>query len=149
MTVATDTLKELSIFSCPHERWRLGEPPDQLIFPGLGIAFQGDRISLLITGELCGAPLRAAYSRADLMVLASPREGFGIVCLEAMHCGLPVIASNDGAAPELTEHEEHALLVDPTDSRAFAATLQRVFAEPHLLPAVGNAARARALRHPT
>ena len=102
-----------------------------------------------LKGELRGAALRAAYQRADLLVLASPREGFGIVCLEAMRCGLPVVASTDGAAPELVEHEEHGLLVDPTDHRAFVATLRRVFAEPSLLPTIGTAAHARALRHPT
>ncbi len=102
-----------------------------------------------IKGELRGAVLRAAYQRADLLVLASPREGFGIVCLEAMRCGLPVVASTDGAAPELVEHEEHGFLVDPTDHRAFVATLRRVFAEPSLLPTIGTAARERALRHPT
>ena len=102
-----------------------------------------------IKGELRGPYLRAAYGRADVMVLASPREGFGIVCLEAMRCGLPVIASSDGAAPELIEHEEQGLLVDPTDHRAFVATLRRVFTEPSLLPTIANAAHARALRHPT
>lgn len=102
-----------------------------------------------LKGELRGAALRAAYQRADLLVLASPREGFGIVCLKAMRCGLPVVASTDGAAPELVEHEEHGLLVDPTDHRAFVATLRRVFAEPSLLPTIGTAAHARALRHPT
>ena len=106
-----------------------------------------DRVQ--ITGELRGAPLRAAYGRADAMVLASPREGFGIVCLEAMRFGLPVIASNDGAAPELIEHEQHGLLVDTTDQGAFVATLQRVFTEPTRLPTMGKAAHARALRHPT
>ncbi len=110
----------------------------------LGLA---DRVA--IKGELRGAALRAAYSRADLMVLASPREGFGIVCLEAMRYGLPVIASSEGAAPELIEHEEQGLLVDPTDHRAFAATLQRVFADPHLLSTIGQAAHARALEHPS
>ena len=102
-----------------------------------------------ITGELRGELLRAAYGRADLMVLASPREGFGMVCLEAMRCGLPVIASSDGAAPELIDHEEEGLLVDPTDHGAFVATLRRVFTEPDSLPSLGSAARERALRHPT
>ncbi len=102
-----------------------------------------------IKGELRGAALRAAYGRADVMVLASPREGFGMVCLEAMRCGLPVIASSDGAARELIEHDEQGLLVDPTDHRAFGATLQRVFTEPSLLSTLGTAARARAMRHPT
>ena len=110
----------------------------------LGLA---DRVA--IKGELRGAGLRAAYARADLMVLASPREGFGIVCLEAMRYGLPVIASSEGAAPEFIEDEEQGLLVDPTDHRAFAAALQRVFADPHLLSTIGRAAHARALRHPS
>ena len=110
----------------------------------LGLA---DRVE--ITGELRGAALRAAYRRADLMVLASPREGFGIVCLEAMRCGLPVIASSDGAAPELIRHEAQGLLVDPTDHHAFVAALRRIFVEPGLLAVMGNAALERASQHPT
>ena len=102
-----------------------------------------------ITGELRGEALRAAYGRADVLVLASPREGFGIACLEAMRCGLPVIASSGGAAPELIKHEEHGLLVDPTDHRAFVATLRRVFTNPSLLSTIGTAAHARASQHPT
>ena len=102
-----------------------------------------------ITGELRGGALRAAYGRADLLVLASLQEGFGIACLEAMRCGLPVVASSNGAAPELIEHEEHGLLVNPTDHHAFVATLRRVFTNPSLLSAIGTAAHARASQHPT
>ena len=102
-----------------------------------------------MSGELRGDSLRAAYERADVMVLASPQEGFGMVCLEAMRFGRPVIASSNGAAPELIRHEEHGLLVDPTDHDAFVATLRRVFTQPELMPVLGGAARARVLDHPT
>lgn len=107
----------------------------------------GERVRM--AGELRGASLRAAYGRADVMVLASPQEGFGIACLEAMRCGLPVIASAKGAAPELIDHEQQGLLVDPTDHVAFVRTLRRVLDSPPLLHSLGTAARERASRHPT
>ncbi len=110
----------------------------------LGLA---ERIQM--SGEFRGSALRAAYERADVMVLASPQEGFGIACLEAMRCGCPVIASSDGAARELVGHEGHGLLVDPTDHMAFVATLTRAFSEPERMHAMGAAAHRRAMEHPT
>lgn len=48
-------------------------------------------------------------------------EGFGLPCLEAMACGVPVVAASGGALPEITG--QAALLVDPSDASEFAAAL--------------------------
>jgi len=58
------------------------------------------------------------YSAADIFVMPSPRESFGLVCLEAMAYGLPVIAANGGAAPEVVG--DAGLLFEPKNSEDLA-----------------------------
>lgn len=106
----------------------------------------GQRI--VFSGELLGPALRAAFRDSDLFVSASPREGFGLVFLEAMAFGLPVIASDQGAAPEIMTHGEEAWLVSPQNEGALAAALDRLISDRDLRSAMGNAALARVARFP-
>lgn len=69
---------------------------------------------------------------ADAFVLSSKMEGFGGVCLEAMLCGLPVVACAAGGIPESVRHEETGLLVPPRNPDALAEAVLRVFREPDL-----------------
>lgn len=57
---------------------------------------------------------------ADLFVLPSVKEAFGLVLLEAMAAQLPIIASNVGGIPEIVEHQKNGILVAPGDSEALA-----------------------------
>jgi glycosyltransferase-like protein len=68
--------------------------------------------SLLLPGVVTAQELVALYHSADAFVFPSHKEGWGLVVLEAIACGLPVITSNQ---PPFTEflHPEQALLVDP------------------------------------
>jgi len=65
------------------------------------------------------------YSEADIFVMPSFYEPFGIVFAEAMSFGLPIIAVNAGGIPELVEHEKNGLLVLPKDACSLAQAIDR------------------------
>jgi glycosyltransferase involved in cell wall biosynthesis len=90
-----------------------------------GAAALGGRVRL--TGPLAGAELAAAYRSADLLVLPSRTETFGLVVLEALAAGLPVIGFQVGGVPEALGRGGQAagVLVPAGDPAALAATLQR------------------------
>ena len=60
-------------------------------------------------------------SLADVMLLPSEKESFGLVALEAMACGVPTIGSNAGGIPELITHGETGYLADVGDTDQMAA----------------------------
>jgi glycosyltransferase involved in cell wall biosynthesis len=66
------------------------------------------------------------YTEADIFVLPSLVEGFAIVLLEAMSFGLPIVATNAGAIPELVKDNENGFLVPPADAKALAIALNRL-----------------------
>jgi glycosyltransferase involved in cell wall biosynthesis len=70
------------------------------------------------------------YRQATMLVLPSLDEGFGMPLVEAMTVGVPVVASNRGALPEVAG--DAALLVEPTDAEAMADAMRRLLEEPEL-----------------
>ncbi|NJL87827.1 MAG: MSMEG_0565 family glycosyltransferase [Leptolyngbyaceae cyanobacterium SM1_1_3] len=81
--------------------------------------------SLLLPGVIPQADLPALYRSADVFVFPSTREGWGLVVLEAIACGLPVITSNQGPFTEfLSPHQ--AALVNPKDAGAIAKAMLRL-----------------------
>ncbi|MFH1733490.1 MAG: glycosyltransferase family 4 protein, partial [bacterium] len=64
-----------------------------------------------------------AYSAMDVCVLASKKESFGLVLLEAMAFGLPIIATDAGGVPEIIEPGVNGLLVKPEDSQNLAEAM--------------------------
>jgi len=63
-------------------------------------------------------------SRAGIFILTSLREGFSLSLIEALACGLPVIATNIGGVPEIVKDQENGLLVSSQDSRALAIAIK-------------------------
>jgi glycosyltransferase involved in cell wall biosynthesis len=81
-------------------------------------------------GYVDDADLPGLYAGARAFVLPSRYEGFGLTCLEAMACGVPVVAANRGALPETCGNA--ALLVDPDDPDAVTDALHRAVSDAEL-----------------
>ncbi|HWK46840.1 MAG TPA: glycosyltransferase family 4 protein [Stellaceae bacterium] len=86
----------------------------------------GHRVEL--TGEWPSERLSAAYAAADLFVLPSFHEGYGMVYAEAMAHGLPILATTAGAIPD-TVPSSAGMLVPPGDRSALAEALRRLLTE--------------------
>jgi N-acetyl-alpha-D-glucosaminyl L-malate synthase BshA len=82
---------------------------------------------------------------ADLFLLPSSTESFGLVALEAMAAGAPVIASRVGGLPELIEHGTSGFLEDPNDLEAHVRAALRLLENDTLHRRIARAARRRAV----
>lgn len=75
------------------------------------------------------------YKAIDAFVMASKAETFGMVTIESMACGTPVIGSNAGGTPELLQFGELGYLFEPLSSDDLANKLRDFMSNPHLFPA--------------
>jgi teichuronic acid biosynthesis glycosyltransferase TuaC len=95
---------------------------------------QIDRLGLRAQVRLLGAQphaeLPSLYSAADALVLASSREGWPNVLLEAMACGTPVIASNIWGNPEVVREPAAGVLMAENTADGIACGVRRLFAHP-------------------
>ncbi len=109
-----------------------------------------DRVRLV--GPLDPDARDAAYAAADLAVLTSWTETYGMAAAEALARGLPLIATTGGGLPDTVGHAPDGtrpgLLVPPGDAAGFAAALRRWFDEPALRARLRTAAAARAATLP-
>ncbi len=90
------------------------------------------------TGALPDDQLAQLYRQADVFCLPSVQEGFGIVFLEAMACGLPVVATRSAAIPEVVPDRAAGLLVPPSDPPALAGALTELLQSPQLRAEYGQ-----------
>ena len=105
----------------------------------------GDRVRF--AGPRTGPELDRAYAAADLLVLASHAETYGMVVTEALARGLPVLATEVGGVPEALGHGEDGtrpgLLVPPGDPAALGAALRAWLGDAELRGRLRRAARER------
>src|SRR5262249_29173015 len=83
------------------------------------------------------------YERAAVVAVPSHREGFGVVCAEAMAHGRPVVASAVGGLVDLVVDDETGLLVEPGDVDALRTALRRLLDDEELRCRLGAAGRER------
>ena len=83
-------------------------------------------------GDVSREQLAAEYNRADLFCLPSVQEGFGVVFLEAMAAGKPIVAARAAAIPEVVPH---GVLVEPDNVEALAAGIESLYRAPELCTA--------------
>lgn len=70
---------------------------------------------IILPGFIQDTDMPAHYKLADLFIMPSTKEGFGIVFIESMACGTPVVAGNKDGSPDAVLHESLGSLVDPDD----------------------------------
>jgi len=106
--------------------------------------------SVIFKGGVSGAELQSCYDDCQIFALPArteldpraPRgEGFGIVFLEAMANGKPVVGPNIGAPTEFIHDSEHGLLVDPVNTTKVAEALIELLANPERAKRMGEAGR--------
>ena len=110
----------------PARSWFAEQLPDNAIF----------------TGQLTGTELATALASADLFLNPSVTEAFGNVTLEAMACGLPVVAAVASGATNLVSDGKSGTLVSPDDIDAFADALGAYHRDPALRARHGKAGLA-------
>lgn len=90
--------------------------------------------------------LNHLYSIADIFVLPSLNEGFGIVLLEAMYYGLPIITTDISAMPELVKPSQNGLLVPPAHSPLLAQAMSFLINQPKLRQQMGANGREHLMK---
>ena len=95
-------------------------------------------------GNLSADDLAREYNRCDVFCLPSVQEGFGIVFLEAMAAGKPIVAANAAAVPEVVPQ---GLLVEPESGAALAEGLRRIHADAPLRARLAEAGKVAAERY--
>lgn len=137
-----------------QSQWQLTVIGRQDVDPGYAktvqarIAELGAAAPVRLLGRVDDATLASAYAAHDLLAVPS-YEGYGIVYLEAMRCGLPVLASTAGAAHEIVTDGVDGFLTPPGDAAAIAAIVTRLATDRTALAQLRAAARARYARQPT
>jgi len=118
-SASSDVFKELGLTDCVS--WVHGVPDERIV-------------------EL--------YSESELAIVPSLYEGFSLPAIEAMSCGIPLIATTGGALPEVTgTHNETCFQVPPGDSEALAFMIRDALDNPENRARVGMQGRQRVIDH--
>lgn len=145
--------KNVGVLLDAYERLTASRPePPPLILAGKTTPWARGWIRRLAEPPLAGRVRHVGYvdrptlldllRRARLLVAPSLDEGFGMQALEAMACGVPVVASTAGSLPEVIG--EAGLLVDPYDADGLAAAIARVLDDTALAETLSARGRRRA-----
>jgi glycosyltransferase involved in cell wall biosynthesis len=144
-----------ALAATPHRHWhltcagRLDRDPATVDLVRAQLRRDGleDRVSLV--GDLSSEDLAACYDRADVFVLATLRETFGMAVAEALARGLPVVSTSTGAIPELVGSDEAGLVVRPGDEHALTDALSQVLGNAELRVRLADGARRVRTRLPS
>lgn len=123
-----------------------GEPTGPLAEVAHTAQSLGIRDRVRFVGSQPQDQLATFYSAADLVAVPSRYESFGLVAVEAMACGTPVVASRVGGLRFTVEDGETGLLVPHSDPLALAGALSALIGDKHLRQEMGQAARQAAER---
>ena len=138
LDVFAGAIKELGARSVRHQVLVIGDGPARAWF-------EQQLPDAKFIGQRTGDELATALASADVLLNPSITESFGNVTLEAMACGLPVVAADATGASNLVRDGESGILVEPTDLGGFADALQTYAEDPELRARHGAAGLAFAM----
>jgi glycosyltransferase involved in cell wall biosynthesis len=142
-----------ALAAVPERHWRLrcvGSERDALVSRRLRETVRQLQLAERVTfeGEADAAAIARYYDGADLFVLATLYEGYGMAVAEALARGLPIVSTRTGAIPDVVP--DHAgVLVPPGDLPALTAALASVVGDPSVRRRLGEGARRARARLPT
>jgi glycosyltransferase involved in cell wall biosynthesis len=123
----------------------IGRPKDKSRIPGV-IERLGLTDAVTFVSGVSTERIVELYAEAEVAVVPSLYEGFSLPAIEAMACGVPLVATTGGALPEVVGTDgETGLLVPPGDPGALAHTVLRALGDADLRARIGAAGRARVL----
>ncbi|WP_287941005.1 glycosyltransferase family 1 protein [Sphingopyxis sp.] len=134
LDVFADTIDQLQRRKVPHQVVVIGEGP-------AGDWFESRLPQAKFVGFQGGENLARALASCDIFFNPSITETFGNVTLEAMACGLPVVAARATGSASIVKHGQTGYLVSPGAITLFADDLERYCRDPELRAAHGAAAR--------
>ena len=122
---------------------------DGLLLPSLKELAQARGVAKVVDfrGALSNLHVQELLLKADIFVLASEWESFGLVTVEAMAASLPTVVSDGGASPELVVPGKTGFIYPVGDVQALANRLQELIADGEKRSRFGKAARSRAEQH--
>jgi glycosyltransferase involved in cell wall biosynthesis len=150
-----------ALAATPHRRWRLicagSVDRDPATVARLRAQLDADGIAdrVALVGDLDARALDAQYAAADLFVLPTLHEGYGMAVAEALARGLPVVSTATGAVDDLVTggfgrpcDQPAGIVVPPGDEDAFAQALARVLGDADLRARLAGGARLARARLP-
>ena len=137
-----DRFKGMRWLKAALEIYQPEEPVSLLIFQG-GKDFQGmsPKYRVTATGWIDGEELAIAFSAADVFLMPSIQEAFGLMAVESMACGVPVVVFEGTALPEVIRSPRGGLAVPSKDSVALAEAVRRLLDNDNLRSELGRNAR--------
>ena len=106
-----------------------------------------ESVDVEIRGGLSDVQLAADLKQCDLVALPSIAEGFGLVILEAMACGVPVLCTTSTGGADFIQHRQNGLLIAPGSTAALEQELAWALTHRDELFQLGQAARLEAAKH--
>ena len=145
-----------ALASIPETAWHLScvgslvRHPDIVERLGARVTAAGLDNRITFAGEMTASELDVWYDRADVFVLATMYEGYGMAVAEALARGLPIVSTQTGDIPRITgNHGASALLVRPGDVDGLAEALSAAIRDADLRARLGAGARHVRERLPT
>jgi glycosyltransferase involved in cell wall biosynthesis len=132
LDVFAETVDLLVQRKVPHRPLVIGDGPARTWF-------EQHMPNGIFVGQLVGSDLARAVASSDVFLNPSVTEAFGNVTLEAMACGLPVVAAAATGATNLVRDGETGMLVEPGDVEGFAEALETYARKPDLRRQHGEA----------